>query len=604
MSFKALFFLSFMLGAVLCGSFSQKLEASEYVPIVLGKENIINFAVTGQQSGQSVSADTSGYSFKFSSLPDWVDLINGATIAGIPKSSGSAGITVTYTDNRGNTYTKNVAFSDSQRAYAQNAGSSFGLRNIGTGNSQAAGLVSFARSDTSTGQTASVTQTPSMTTVLLPPSQGASISLFGNPTLVTLQTPPQTTGVSFVSTNTDSYSPDRIQATVVSQQTAQNDYLNTILALSQARQTLSTLNSSAVSVNQQLKSAADYLASTQNQQNQAIAQQQISAQKISQANGSIADITNQIDSDQQRLNNLNDLIAQIQAQLVQAGAMKQSAQSNTSAASLSVAQAQQQVDAAIKAITDANSQINIIQKKVGEAQNVIAVSSSSIYLAESALNSANDRLKAAQAELDSAKAAQVQCQLNYDNLTQTFKNAPSVISNSTNEITALKSQISGQLAQALENAKNNLATVMANKTNVNQYVGLVTTAESNLQQQLATAQQGSSNLSLSIQNNQAQLNNFNNALNQLLANKAISDSNVFTLKTQLSIAEENFNKAQSASTNLQGQIASATNAYKIAVSSFSVASAGKQASDNQIQQLLTMGLNYPYPVAGVTTNRN
>lgn len=328
-------------------------------------------------------------------------MVNGATIAGIPQSAGSSGITITYTDNRGNTYTKNVVLSDSQGSNAQRGGSSFtaASRNINGagGNSQSAGLISYARSSTNVGQTSTQTQTPSMTTVLLPPSQGLSISLNGNPTLVTLQTPPQVSGVSFVSTNPDSYSQDRIQATVVSQQTVQNDYLNSILALSQARQVLSALNSSAVTVNQQLKAAADYLTSTQNQNTQVLAQQQASAQKIYQANGSISDITNQISSDQQKLSNLNDLIAQIQAQLVQAGAMKQSAQSNTSAAALAAAQAQQQVDAAVKAITDANAQINVLQKRIGESQNVLAVSSSSIYLAESALNSSNDRLKAAQA---------------------------------------------------------------------------------------------------------------------------------------------------------------------------------------------------------------
>lgn len=195
-------------------------------------------------------------------------MINGATIAGVPKASGSSGITITYTDNRGNTYSKIVSLSDSQRSYAQNAGSNFisATRNINGGgaNSQSAGIISYARSDITTGQTSSVTQTPSMTTVLLPPSQGSSISLVGNPSLVTLQAPPEVSGVSFVSANSDSYSPDRIQATVVSQQTAQNNYLNTILALSQARQTLSNLNGSANTVNQQLKSAADYLSSTQN----------------------------------------------------------------------------------------------------------------------------------------------------------------------------------------------------------------------------------------------------------------------------------------------------------------------------------------------------
>ena len=195
-------------------------------------------------------------------------MINGATIAGVPKASGSSGITITYTDNRGNTYSKIVSLSDSQRSYAQNAGSNFisATRNINGGgaNSQSAGIISYARSDITTGQTSSVTQTPSMTTVLLPPSQGSSISLVGNPSLVTLQAPPEVSGVSFVSANSDSYSPDRIQATVVSQQTAQNNYLNTILALSQARQTLSNLNGSATTVNQQLKSAADYLSSTQN----------------------------------------------------------------------------------------------------------------------------------------------------------------------------------------------------------------------------------------------------------------------------------------------------------------------------------------------------
>lgn len=533
-------------------------------------------------------------------------MINGATIAGVPKSSGSSPIGISYTDKQGNSYTKNLYISDSSNSFTQtNTANAYvatrGLNNGGS-NSQTAGMVSYARTDLNTPQSSASAQTPSMTTVLLPPSQGSSINLNGNPTLVTLQTPSQASSVSYVTSNPNAYSPDRIQATVTSQQTAQNDYLNTILALSQARQVLSNLNNSANGVNDQLKSASDYLSNTQNQYNQALAQQQISTQRINQANGSISDLNNQIASDQQKLNNLNDLIAQIQAQLVQAGAMKQSAQSNTSAATISVSQAQQQVDAAIKAITDANTQITTIQKRIGDAQNVIAVSSSSIYLAESALNSSNDRLKAAQAELDAAKAAQAQCQLTYDNLTNTYKNAPTVITNSTNEITAIKAQISGQLAQNLENAKNNLATVMVNKTNVNQYVGLVNTAESTLQQQLATAQQGAANLSLSVQNSQALLTNSNNALNQLLANKAISDSNVFTLKTQLGVAEENFNKAQASSNNLQSQIAQATNAYKIAVTSFSVASAGKQASDNQIQQLLSVGLNYPYPIAGVTNN--
>lgn len=66
--------------------------------------------------------------------------------------------------------------------------------------------------------------------------------------------------------------------------------------------------------------------------------------------------------------------------MVQAGGMKQSAQGNTSAAYISVAQAQQQIDLAIKAITDANTKITTIQKRIGDAQNTISVSSSSIYL--------------------------------------------------------------------------------------------------------------------------------------------------------------------------------------------------------------------------------
>lgn len=324
------------------------------------------------------------------------------------------------------------------------------VTNAISSNFQSAGYISFSRPDGSaSAQTSNNVQTPSMTTVLLPPSQGSNISLNGNPTLVTLQTPPEVSSVSFVTNNVNSYSPDSIQATVVSQQTAQNDYLNTILALSQARQTLSNLNNSASTVNQQLKSASDYLSSTQNQYNDAIAQQQVSSQKIYQANGTIDSITNQIASDQQKLNNLNDLIAQIQSQLVQAGAMKQSAQSNTSAASISVSQAQQQVDAALKAITDANSQITTLQKRIGDAQNILAVSSTSIYLAESALNSSNDRLKAAEAELIAARAAQADCQLAYDNLTKSYKDAPTTIQNSNDQISQIKGQISGKLAQDL-----------------------------------------------------------------------------------------------------------------------------------------------------------
>ena len=208
-----------------------------------------------------------------------------------------------------------MALSDSQRSYQDNTGGSslaaatnmngqIALQStqntqqlMGT-QSQSAGLVSYTRSDSGAGLATAQAQTPSMTTVLLPPSKGSAISLFGNPTLVTLETPPEVSSVSFVSANPNLYSQDRIQATVVSQQTAQNDYLNTILALSQSRQTLTNLNSSANSINQQLKIASDYLISTQNQHNDAIAQQQTTTQRIAQINMTIANISNQIGADQ------------------------------------------------------------------------------------------------------------------------------------------------------------------------------------------------------------------------------------------------------------------------------------------------------------------
>ena len=63
----------------------------------------------------------------------------------------------------------------------------------------------------------------------------------------------------------------------------------------------------------------------------------------------------------------------------------------------SVSDAQNQVDSASKAISDTNIQISATMKQISDSQNILAVYSSNIYLAESDLNSSNARLKAAQA---------------------------------------------------------------------------------------------------------------------------------------------------------------------------------------------------------------
>jgi hypothetical protein len=97
---------------------------------------------------------------------------------------------------------------------------------------------------------------PSTITVVLPSTPGPNYSLSGNPVLVSLQAPPEYTSVNFVTPNPNSYSQDSIQAIVTSQQTAQNNYLQTILALSKARQSLQTLNYSSSNLNKNLSIAS------------------------------------------------------------------------------------------------------------------------------------------------------------------------------------------------------------------------------------------------------------------------------------------------------------------------------------------------------------
>lgn len=76
----------------------------------------------------------------------------------------------------------------------------------------------------------------------------------------------------------------------------------------------------------------------------------------------------------------------------------------------------------------------------------------------------------------------------------------------------------------------------------------------------------------------------------MFANKGIADSNVNILKTQIGLAEENYSKAQNMTNNLKIQISKATDSYKVAVSTFSVAQAVKTASDSEINKLLAHGL--------------
>ena len=152
------------ISTIYAGAFNQKLELSEYVPIVLGKENIINFAITNGQAGEIVNADASGYSFNFSSLPDWIDLVNGAMIAGVPKQGGSSNIKVSYTDKKGNSYNKNLVLADQSTSFGRannfNNLNSARTASFATQNSQSAGYVSYARSNINTQQTGISGSTP------------------------------------------------------------------------------------------------------------------------------------------------------------------------------------------------------------------------------------------------------------------------------------------------------------------------------------------------------------------------------------------------------------------------------------------------------------
>jgi hypothetical protein len=85
-------------------------------------------------------------------------------IAGVPKASGSSNIKVSYTDNRGNAYNKNIVLSDTSSPFRRtnnvnnlNGGS---ISSFATQNSQSAGYVSYARTNTNTQQTGITASTP------------------------------------------------------------------------------------------------------------------------------------------------------------------------------------------------------------------------------------------------------------------------------------------------------------------------------------------------------------------------------------------------------------------------------------------------------------
>ena len=166
-----------------------------------------------------------------------------------------------------------------------------------------------------------------------------------------------------------------------------------------------------------------------------------------------------------------------------------------------------------------------------------------------------------------------------------------IINSSNSLIVQLKQSINGQLTQNLNAANYKLSDTKMEMASAKQYVQQVNNASDTLQQQLGTAQQASSNLSLTIKNNQGLMTSANNAYRQIMSNKAIDDSNVFTLKTQLGMAQDNIDKAQAASDNLKQQIGNASNAYRIAVTAFTVAQAGKVSSDSEIRKVLALGLD-------------
>lgn len=102
--------LAVLVSVTLSQPFTQKLETKQWIPITIKTQNIIHFAIAEKQTNHVLKTNSIGYSFKFDNLPKWVDLVNGATIAGVP-SSGASNLTLTYSDGNKN-YSKTIYFSD------------------------------------------------------------------------------------------------------------------------------------------------------------------------------------------------------------------------------------------------------------------------------------------------------------------------------------------------------------------------------------------------------------------------------------------------------------------------------------------------------------
>lgn len=583
-------------------------QRSNWVSFRPGAQNIFNFGCgQGNSWGDLYGVSSAGYNFKYTGLPSWITVQNGAMLAGTPGSNaGASAITVTYNDRDGNSRNQAIVLapfgaSPSSTVSLPNGLPVNGLETPSTFGSIALsqlpsavyipGSTSPAGPSTVTGTdrrtTTTVTET-TLTTVVLP------APVYPTPSRLSI-VPPDAPTAGVPKPSAPVSNPQEDATIIARQEAAIRGLANAIDAINRANNNVNTLNSDQIKAQNDLNNALDYLQNTRNSLRDAQAAQRSNSDSVTTTTNDITNLQSQINAAQKDAAKLRDNIADVTNQLNTANGNAPVLQKTLDDILAAIANAQKAISDAQNALDNANSNIVRLRKIIADAQFALDNAPTNIRKAQDALNAALDAVTRARRALADAETAAADAQKAYDDAVAVKTTAPRVIAEATNELNKVAATVPG-LEAALANAKANLDDLNRRRGSAIEAINANNRNIDDLTKRLAQLNAQLANTNAAIDAYNSQLIQAKSQLTTLRSNQAVLDDNVGTLTEQLGLAENNANNARSVIEDINNQINSNNNLLTAAKVALEKARTEKALSDQEVNDSIQRsGGTFPYP---------
>lgn len=646
---------AFVLALILSVALSNRAYSGSFVPVRAGVPTTVNFAC----GDAAADATSSGYSFRFGSLPSWVSSVSGSSISGVPTSGAPTAIQVYYTDANGNSGSRTVVLAgegtSGSATVSLPAGATLtGVSTAGAGAAGVAGATGAAGVsgvDVSTTSTVTLASLPSLqyvigstspaggrpagpggapsgpagsgpfgpsgpngfapgtttqtttTTVILP-------SLVTPATRVTLVAPvaPTTLGVRPTAPTSN---PEEDLAVTSRAEAAYKGVVNALDAVNKANANFNNIQALLDSNNVDINNAAEYFQSTRTSLRKANDDRNNNNGQITVVTTDINNLQTQVDAHNNDINNLNNQIRDLQNNLDSAGpavndAVKKLDEINNNINNINI-----QITDANGRIDAGNTKAATLQKTISDTQAILDNWPGQVAAARTAVNTVTDRIDKLRRELDDAIAEQGRLNATLNEILALKNTAPKTIADAKALLETTTAAINGDRG-TINRLNVQLTTLNTAKTTAEDNINKIKAGAGDIGRRLADLRNQVRDKQAALARYQSQWTQATAALTQLRNNEGVLNSNVEVLTEQLTIAETQVTDTNRVRSDLSRQLGDAERLIQASRVALENARTEKDLADQALRETIqrtgqTFTFPYlpgtgPYAMPGVTGN--